>query len=853
MTITKRIAAIMLSLVCLAAVLPNMPMNGAAVAADSADSNTVRFLEALDIMSTDSYTESFWDERPVKRNEIAEIICRIFAYEATKDEVPRFNDVAEDDRAYVETAARNGYLSGNGDGTFSPNNHVTNQQLVKIFVTILGGAPMAEGMGGYPQGYISAARKLGIGKNLSMGDSVESRRIDVGSMIYDTMHADMPEIREISGTSASYTTKTGETFLSETLDIYKYEGTIDSNAATGLKRPNGSGDGYVTVDGTIFGDPNGILDEMLGEKVTVYVKSPDKDNGVVIFVEKDNDKTFSIKGEDFINADKRSVTYYADNKQKTITISITSNMIYNGKAIDFDITKVNSDSDVIRFTDSDGDGVYDLIVVTKYDTYVINSVLADSEKIMLKYGETALDLKDGIYRITIDGAQTDISELKANDVLSVAQSSVGGEKWFDIKVSRNSISGRVDSIRTDSADGRTYVTIGGTEYKVSEYFDKLVKANKLIKISAGDSGRYYTDVMGEIVFDRANANSEKVGYLMRGSITDDAFSKVIILTVFTEDRAVAEYRITDKFSLNDQNTDPDTVAKSAGLSDKFKTAQLIKYTVDNGTIKRIWFAKDSYDPNEFSKDVDENTIRCTNELVLGDKYSLTDSTKVFIVPDAYSDTTTKYNVSTGSYFRRDIFYYNVALYDIGTNSEIAYAVITRTKTSSEIGEGSPLLAVSAVAESLDDNGDTGYSLVGINESGNAVTIPILDEALNTEVKPGYVVQYNLSYANKIDEINVVCANDEKYSLIRSGSTNFVYGQVCRTESGRIMLKCGDIVPDMSPLDISKVISATGTLNLRFNKDKNSFDKIKFDEIVYGEKVFACINVMNNNRMLVVYE
>ncbi len=99
----------------------------------------------------------------------------------------------------LKRLARRVIYSGNGDGTFSPNNHVTNQQLVKIFVTILGGAPMAEGMGGYPQGYISAARKLGIGKNLSMGDSVESRRIDVGSMIYDTMHADMPEIRKISG------------------------------------------------------------------------------------------------------------------------------------------------------------------------------------------------------------------------------------------------------------------------------------------------------------------------------------------------------------------------------------------------------------------------------------------------------------------------------------------------------------------------------------------------------------------------------------------------------------------------------------------------------------------------------
>ena len=42
---------------------------------DSADIKKVRLLEALGLMEIDSETGFFWDEMPVKRSDLAKIIC----------------------------------------------------------------------------------------------------------------------------------------------------------------------------------------------------------------------------------------------------------------------------------------------------------------------------------------------------------------------------------------------------------------------------------------------------------------------------------------------------------------------------------------------------------------------------------------------------------------------------------------------------------------------------------------------------------------------------------------------------------------------------------------------------------
>ena len=92
---------------------------------DSADIKKVRLLEALGLMEIDSETGFFWDEMPVKRSDLAKIICKMFDISETADASPHFADVKEADRAYVETAVRNGYMSGYSDEKFGADDYVT--------------------------------------------------------------------------------------------------------------------------------------------------------------------------------------------------------------------------------------------------------------------------------------------------------------------------------------------------------------------------------------------------------------------------------------------------------------------------------------------------------------------------------------------------------------------------------------------------------------------------------------------------------------------------------------------------------------------------------------------------------
>ena len=150
---------------------------------DSADTKIVKLLEALGLMEIDSETGFFWDEMPVKRSELAKIICKMFNISETKDASPHFTDVSDYDRAYIETAIRNGYMSGYDNEKFGPDDYVTNIQLIKTFVTALGGDAAAQSQGGYPGGYITIGNMLGLLKGKAVANENISRRIDVANII----------------------------------------------------------------------------------------------------------------------------------------------------------------------------------------------------------------------------------------------------------------------------------------------------------------------------------------------------------------------------------------------------------------------------------------------------------------------------------------------------------------------------------------------------------------------------------------------------------------------------------------------------------------------------------------------
>jgi len=507
----KRVVAFLMSLVLLVGMFFVTGTVGYAKQDDSY-SRVVNFLYALNIMREDKDTGIFWGDTPVKRAEIAEILCNMHRIDATENEIPLFSDVGDENRAFIETAVRNGFMTGAGNGEFHPKDYVTNEQLVKIFVSVLGGGTMAENMGGYPAGYINVGRKLGLLKNINGALSDSAKRRDVANIIYDAMHADMYEMVSISQDDVTYSTVEGKTFLKETLDIYSVKGIIEANAVTSLNRAGGHGENCVVIDGVIYKDENGLAEDFLGCDVVLYAE---EDNGVynIIYVEEGkNHNQIIVNDLDIISADAKEVKYYDENnREQKMSVSAVADMIYNGVAVAFDENRMNVQCGTLKLTDNNGDKVADVISITEFKTYVVDRVLLEDETIAMRYNENALSVRDEAYSVYKNGDRVALADIRDGDIILVAVSENESDiKAIRIEASNVAVVGKIENLTTKA--GVKYATISGKKYRVSPYCTKLESAQYIEKMGIGDAGQFYLDSRGVIVNFSANAYGGNVAY-----------------------------------------------------------------------------------------------------------------------------------------------------------------------------------------------------------------------------------------------------------------------------------------------------------------------------------------------------
>jgi len=107
---------------------------------------------------------SFKPNSNITRAEFSAIIVRMLGETPSSPGAKIFSDVSPDHWAsgYIEKARDLGIINGLGDGTFLPEADVTYEQSLKMLVSALGYAPMAEERGGYPDGYVSTATSLNL-------------------------------------------------------------------------------------------------------------------------------------------------------------------------------------------------------------------------------------------------------------------------------------------------------------------------------------------------------------------------------------------------------------------------------------------------------------------------------------------------------------------------------------------------------------------------------------------------------------------------------------------------------------------------------------------------------------------
>lgn len=136
---------------------------------------------------------SFKPYNYITRAEFAKIITATTAIEnITYDENDTFSDVSDSHWAKdcIYMAKSVGIISGTTETTFSPSANITYEQAIKMIVAALGYTKEANNSGGYPDGYISVADKLGITDGLEYNQKDYATRWDIALMVRNALDAE---------------------------------------------------------------------------------------------------------------------------------------------------------------------------------------------------------------------------------------------------------------------------------------------------------------------------------------------------------------------------------------------------------------------------------------------------------------------------------------------------------------------------------------------------------------------------------------------------------------------------------------------------------------------------------------
>ncbi len=161
------------------------------VSAAEMNSAQAERLSSLGIMNGDPDGNMRLNDN-ITRAEAAKMLC---IAKTTQDVIDSseitesFKDVPESHWAYryICYAKKNGIVNGDENGNFNPEANITNAEIAKMVVSLLGYSVFADNNGGYPIGYMLAATRFGVTDGLTLVTDSPAIRNDVGIMINNAL------------------------------------------------------------------------------------------------------------------------------------------------------------------------------------------------------------------------------------------------------------------------------------------------------------------------------------------------------------------------------------------------------------------------------------------------------------------------------------------------------------------------------------------------------------------------------------------------------------------------------------------------------------------------------------------
>lgn len=532
----------------------------AAKAEDTAIAEKLTKLGVIDEFDTQTLTNT------IKRFEIIPLLMELAGLNngaETSAVTSPFLDISAFDKqigAY-STLYKQGYITGDENRMFRPNDLLTYNEAVTLVINIMGYKLFAMRNGGYPSGYLYTANVCKLLDGLTGQGSDPIVWYDVCRILNHAMDADAVVVTNYTGDGeAEFTLDKERTILEDRYSITKTAGIVTGNENTRLRSSDSTGIGQyqIEIDRTVYNTPDAEYAQFLGKAVYAYLKKNEQGEFDVLYLEEIPKKNteYRLDAADILFSETTgSKIYYTDKNDSKKHISLDAAnlvVIYNGKSH----TGYGALSDILpkngylTALDNTGDQISDVLFINEFQNFIIDSYDSYTNTYYEKYTKEPLRLdpaEDDLRIYNADGSAATIDKLVRGTFISFMQTENSkGYRLITVTINSKSVAGQLDEI----FEGDKYL-INGTYYELANNMKQYISQGLVAAPKVGQTAAFYLDLAGRIgYYDRDAAQIKGQYAVVMGTEVTGAIADSISLKLFTDEGKIIDVKTTKNLNMD---------------------------------------------------------------------------------------------------------------------------------------------------------------------------------------------------------------------------------------------------------------------------------------------------------------
>lgn len=757
-------------------------------------SNAVEYLKALGVLDV----EATYDiSAGITRGEFARLVCIAGGYSPDATDKVLYFDVTSlnENMPYINALAAANIIAEGGQ--FRPDDVISAEEAVTMLIRVLGYDYRAKSNGGYPNGFMFTAKRLGVldKTGLALGDKLtfgETSLLLVNALNTEVMR------QTVFGPDEYFEAREGITLSYEAFRVFHIKGIVDAVELSALKGENALSPYYVSIGGNLVYLDGIDPEDFLGFEVDAYcLYERENARNILKFIcATDRNEALEIPISEISSIEAGEIEYYDESgnfktKSYNPVIPVIFNKAATGKYLTYDSLKDLEGS--IKLLDNNGDRNPDVIYVKAYEDIVVAEIDSAGKRVYDKYDKKnylSVDTTvDDPYTIVFDaeGKEITLGKIKTDNILSIYKSyDDADQKYVEIHASEAIAEGKLEKITKKNSE--TVLTVDGTKYTLTSNCYK--NCQKYLKL--GDVVKLYLNKAGYVADMGMGESSMNLGYLVAVDFKNEGLNNPIKLKIYNFGESFVDIETSDEFKIDDKeyaNTDAkaiDALDSAAGVVYSSRPAacytQPIRYRLnDEGKITFIDTVNKSKGIKATSKDIDTD-----NALYMGavsdsyyygpsaghfyfsrkGRFVFGENTKCMNVPNPtdnskdYTDAD-EYLAYAKNTFEGDTTY-ELKPFFFTENSLAVDLIITHNVIGDASLYTKPDYVVRSVDEALDEDGEVVYEITAVGSGGEAtftcakdLSFDIDDEAsMAADLLLGDVVCIGADGRNKVKTIEL---------------------------------------------------------------------------------------------------